>query len=171
METNKPLQRAGYLLAFLLIVIPLIDTTMSVWPLRLSDERWRFGALGTLSNITLVPMLGILIALTIAVIAEHWRTRTVIGWICAVFAVGLAAFAVLFTLDYFQARTGVRPQAQAAVGIATTMALVKYFVSIVTLALLSRAGLTGPRKVVRVARPVVVETTPSPLIVGGSSRA
>ncbi len=171
METNKSLQRAGYLLAFLLILIPLVDMTTSVWPIRLGEERWRYGALGTLSNVTLVPLLGLLIVLTIAVMADHRRTRMVVGWICAAFAVVLAAMCVLFMLDYFQTRTIVRPQFQTPMEVATTTALLKYFVTILTLALLSRAGLSGPRKVVRVVRSSPSESAPAPLLSVGASRA
>lgn len=171
METNRPLQTAGYLLALLLLVIPLYDAATSVWPPHLGDERWRFGAVGALSNLTLVPMLGIFLALCVATFADDRRVRRYIGWFSALLAVAIAAFSVLFILDYFQTRTIIRPQLQHVMAVATVNALAKLIISVITLALLSRAGLSGPRAVVRAKRPVA-EPARAPLIaVGGTSPA
>lgn len=164
METNKPFSRAGYLLAFLLVALPLFDAATGVWPLRLSDERWRFGAVGTLSNITLVPLLGLFLAIGIAILADHRRVRRLVGWICAIFAVAMAAFAVLFILDFFQTRTLVRPQFQGAMTTATTTALVKDLLALITLTLLSRAAFAGPKVVVRKPQVVGREPGPTPLV-------
>lgn len=170
METNRPLQTAGYLLALLLTVVPLYDAATSIWPPHLSDERWRWGSVGALSNLTLVPLLGLFIGLVIATFADDRRTRRFIGWICGLLAVVVAIAAVLFILDYFQTRTLVRPQFQHQMGIATATALAKHILTVIGLALLSRAGLSGPRAVVRSKRPVTAEPTRSPLIsVGGTS--
>ncbi len=174
MESNKSLTRAGYLLAFLLVAIPLFDATMSVWPLHLGDERWRFGAIGTLSNITLVPLLGLFLAITIATLMDMRRTRRFVGWICAVFAVVIAGLAVMFILDFFQTRTMVRPQFQGAMSTATTTAIFKHLFTIIGLILLTRAAFAGPKVVVRKGRAVATEPTASPLIPlagTGASRA
>ena len=172
METNKPLARAGYLLAAILVIIPLFDGTLQVWPLRLSEERWRFGAVGSLSNLVLVPLLGLLLALTIATFADARRTKRVVGAFCAIFAVVLAALSVLFILDYFQVRTMVVPRMQQATSVATATAIGKNVLSIITLALLSRAGFAGPKAVVVVRRGgPVTENSGTPLIpLGGSAR-
>ncbi len=172
MDSNKSLTRAGYLLAFLLVVIPLFDAGTSMWPLRLGDERWRFGAIGSLTNITLVPLLGLLLALSFAVFLDHRRTRRFLGWICGLMALGLAALGVLFILDYFQARATVRPQFQSVVTIATTTALVKDLVTIIVLILLARAGFAGPKVVARKRQAVVAEPVTTPLIpMTGTGRA
>lgn len=171
METNRPLQTAGYLVALLLILVPLFDAGASVWPPHLGDERWRFGAIGALSNLTLIPVLGLFVALAIATMADSRRTRRFIGWLCAILAVVIAVLAALFVLDYFQTRTIVRPQFQHQMAIATTTAVAKHVVTVLALALLSRAGLSGPRAVVRAKRPAA-EPARSPLItVGGTTSA
>lgn len=170
MESNKSLARAGYLIAALLVIIPLFDATASVWPPHLGDERWRFGAVGALSNLTLVPMLGLLVALFIATVFDHRRVRRFIGMICAIFGVVLFAMSVLFILDFFQTRTLVNPRFQHAMGIATATAVGKHVVSIIALALLSRAGFAGPRAAVK-KRVVVTEPAVSPLVgVSGAAR-
>jgi len=171
MESNKPLSRAGYLIAALLIIIPLFDASASVWPPHLGDERWRFGAVGALSNLTLVPLLGFLLALFIASTLDHRRVRRFIGIICAILGVVLAAMAVLFILDYFQTRTLVNPRFQHAMGVATGTAIAKHILSIIALAMLSRAGFAGPRVVAK-RRVTVTEPTATPLVgVPGAVRA
>lgn len=171
METDKPLTRAGYLLAAALIIIPLVDATMSTWPIRFGNEMWRYGAVGTLSSVTLVPLLGLLLTLTIAKFADNRRIRRFVGWICALFAVGIAVLVVMFILDYFQVRATVRPQVQHALSVATTTAIIKHLVSLVILVLLSRAGFAGPKAVVNKRQIRTPEDGSSPLIPMTGTRA
>lgn len=137
---------------------------MSVRPLQLGDDRWRFGAIGTLSNITLVPLLGLFLAIAIATMADMRRTRRVLGWICAIFAVVIAGLAVLFILHYFQALTTVVPRFHSMVTTATMTALFKHLFTIIGLVLLTRAGFPGPKVIARKDRPAVTETTAAPLV-------
>jgi hypothetical protein len=95
----------------------------------------------------------------------------VLGWLCAIFAVALAAMVVIFVLDFFQARAQVRPQFKQAMDVATETSLVKQTLTILTLVLLARLGLTGRKAVVR-KEAVVAEPAPTPLIpLTGSGRA
>lgn len=164
MESNKPLSRAGYTVAFMLVVLPLFDAALGIWPFRLGDERWRFGAIGTLSNIMLVPLLGLLLGLSFAVAMDHRRIRRFLGWISALIAVVIAVLAVLFILDYFQTRTIVQPRFQAAVSSATTVALVKHLLTILALVFLTRAGFAGAKPVTRKRTVPSTEPAPRPLI-------
>ena len=171
MESNKPLAAAGYLIGVLLVVLPLFDIATTVWPPHLADERWRFGALGSLSNVTLVPLLGLLLIISVATVWNHHATRRTVGALAAVFALALAALAVLFVLDFFQTRSMVRPQFKGPMTVAASAALVKHVLAIITLALLSRAGFAGPRpvKVRRVAAAPAGEQTLIPT--GAPARA
>ncbi len=145
MESKKALAYPGYLLAFMLFMIPLFDGITAVLPLRPSQERWRFGAVGALSNMTLVPLLGIFIALALAVYLDHQRVRRVLGWLCALFAVILTAMAASFVLDFFQTRIQVLPKFHTMVDAAAGTSLMKQAFTIVTLVLLARSGLGGTR--------------------------
>ena len=173
METNKSLIRAGYLLAAILVIIPLFDGTLQVWPLRLSDERWRFGSVGSLSNLSLVPLIGFMLAIAIATFRDSRRTKRVLGSICGVLAVVLAGLSVLFILDYFQVRTQVVPRMQQATAVASATAVCKNILSIIILTLLSRAGFAGAKPAVVVRRSGSVTDSPAtPLIpLAGASRA
>ncbi len=173
MESHKPLARAAYALALFLIVFPLWDYTTSVWPPHLGDERWRFGVVGTLSNLLLIPLLGFLIAMATATYEDHRRTRRVLGWICGILAVVGVALVVLFVLDYFQTRTLMNPRVLHVAAVATTNAVVKHICWIIGFTLLSRAGFAGPKAIVQKQRRVVTtEPAASTLIpVGGATRA
>ena len=163
--------RAGYLLSALLIITPLVDGTMQLLPFRFGDERWRFGSVGTLSNILLVPLLGFLIAIAVATLTDARRVKRVLGTICVILGVVLAAISVLFILDYFQVRIAVTPKFQRSVGIATTSALIKNLVAIIILFLLSRSGFAGPRVIVNRKVAPVIETSSTPLLpLGGAAR-
>jgi hypothetical protein len=172
METNKPLARAGYLLAALLVITPLFDATTQVWPLRMSDERWRFGAVGSLSSLLLVPLLGLLLAIAIATLMDSRRVKRVVGSVCGVLALVLAVLSVLFILDYFQVRTIVNPKFQHATSVASTTAMVKNVFSILTLILLARAGFAGPKAVVvRKGAPVTAPSSTPLIPLSGAARA
>lgn len=172
MEINKPMARAGYLLSALLVIMPLVDGIMQLLPLRPGDERWRFGAVGSLSNLLLVPLLGLLLAVGVATLTDARRVKRVVGTICAILAIGLGIVSVLFILDYFQVRTGVTPKFQRSIGIATTSALIKNVVSIIILFLLSRAGFAGPKVTANRKVAPFIDTSSTPLIpLGGAAQA
>lgn len=176
METTKPLARAGYLLAAALVIIPLVDSALPLLPLRLGEERWRWGTVGQLSNVMLVPLLGLLIAITLATLTDGRRVKRVVGAVCGILAVLLAVMSVSFILDYFQVRTLANPNAQHAMAVASTTAFIKNILSIITLALLTRAGFAGPKVVTTVKQTRTTENATlaaaSPLLgVGGTRTA
>jgi hypothetical protein len=165
-SSYKALARPAYLLAFLFLVIPVADAVMTVWPLRFDDERWRFGAVGSFSGITLVPLLGLFVAVTVAIVLDHRRTRKLIGWVSALGALFFAVVLVVFVLDYFQTRAGVRAQFQEAMDVASYTSMIKQFMTIVALALLSDAGIRGPKPVSasKKAKAATPNPEPTPLI-------
>jgi DMSO/TMAO reductase YedYZ heme-binding membrane subunit len=120
----------------------------------------------------LVPLLGLLLAIGVAVLADNRRVRRVLGWICAILALITAILTVLFILDYFQTRTIVRPQFQSVMEKATVGAIVKLICGIVGLLLISRVGFAGPKAVTRKKGVVTEPSAPSPLLpLGGTARA
>jgi cytochrome c biogenesis factor len=174
MESNKPLARAGYLLAAALVIIPIIDSTVPLLPLRLGDERWRWGVVGQFSNVMLVPLVGLFLAMALAQFTDARRLKRILGIIAGILALALAVMSVSFVLDYFQVRTLAKPTAQHAMGVASTTAFIKNIVSIIVLALLSRAGFAGPRVLATPAKARKPEgasvASPSPLVGVGGAR-
>jgi hypothetical protein len=172
METTKPLARAGYLLAAALVIIPIVDSALPLLPLRLGDERWRWGVVGQLSNVMLVPLIGLFLAIVLAQFTDARRVKRFLGIVAGILALLLAVMSVSFVLDYFQVRSLAKPNAQHAMGVMSTAAFIKNLLSIIVLALLSRSGLAGPKPLsaagtARVSN-VPPASTQSPLVgVGG----
>jgi hypothetical protein len=135
----------AYFVAFLLIVIPLFDATMSVFPPRFDNAQWRFGALGLLSNAAMIPMTGVLIAFVTAGFLEQRGVQKAIGIVAAIGVVVCLGALVLFTLDAVQAKVGLRPQLQRGYLIASVTAGVKMVLTAVTFGAFAMAGLRGPK--------------------------
>lgn len=131
MKANRWLTVAGYLLALYLVLVPLFETTIAIWPFGIGDRQWRFGAVGLYTGAMMTPLLGLLIAL---VIALYVRNR---GMIRAIVVVGGAAAAVtllsipVFLMDAVQLRGDVDANAVTAVNVATGSAVFKMILAIV----------------------------------------
>src|SRR5687768_7635051 len=61
----------GYAVGGLFILIPFLDNVISVWPFRLGEVAWRFGAVGLFSRSLLTPLLGLFLLLGLSILAEH----------------------------------------------------------------------------------------------------
>ncbi len=140
METNRPLARAGYLLAALLVVLPVFDAIARVMPFHLSDARWRFQVLGNMSNVPMVPLFGLFLALVFAWWARDLRTRRSVGAICIVLAVIIAAIGIMFVIDYFGVKDAIPPRYQKVAAVASVAAVIKELLAIVVLALFAIAS-------------------------------
>ncbi len=131
----------AYLVAFMLVAIPLFDAAMSVYPFALGNEQWRFGAIGLLSNAFMLPAAGLLIALGTGLAFGHFRFLRILGVLCAIGAVCIVLLLLLFTLDSLQARLNITPQAKLAFVVASFTAGAKMILAVLTLAGIAAAGI------------------------------
>lgn len=102
----RGLLRAAHAAGLLFIVLPLVDYFANVLPLRL-DARWRYGAVGLLSNYLLTPVLGALVIGLVAGFARQRRILLVVAWASAVVGVCVVAGQAIFGLDVLQLRPAV----------------------------------------------------------------
>lgn len=141
---NSRLAPCAYLVAFLLIAIPMFDASMSVAPWHLGSAQWRFGAVGLLSNALMIPAAGALIAVVTAVLCNHvvtLRVLRVLTWIaCATVVLSLA----LFVLDALQTRASIRPDMTMSYQVASLTAACKLLLGAITFALFARACRQNP---------------------------
>lgn len=155
----RPLGWAAYAVAALLVVMPLTDTFLGVWPMRVGQVTWRFGAAGLLSRALMTPLFGLLIGLVTATLLEHrimTRVLSIVAFLGAL--LGVLAM-VMFGLDALQARSGVRPEALTAFDTAWIVALIKYFLGTITAILLGVGGWKAARhRSRRTARPGTAES-------------
>jgi hypothetical protein len=138
-----------YVVAALLIVIPLADFALSVAAPVLSSVQWRFAAVGLLSGFTLTPILGIAMMFVISAILEHRRLQRVLSILCLTIAVVFIVMSAGFVLDVLQLRASVPLEGRPAFQSAWTRALLKHVLAAVALGYLGwrarRMIPAGPR--------------------------
>jgi hypothetical protein len=144
MNRYKYLTWPAYLVAFALVAVPFFDASMQVGSFNPSNEQWRFGAVGLMSNAFMIPAVGLLIALVAAGTFGHWRFLRVLGAICGLGAVIVLALLLLFGLDAIQTRANVQPAARLSFVVASFTAAAKLLLALLTLAAIARAGLKTP---------------------------
>jgi hypothetical protein len=132
MDRLKALVWPGYIVAALLIILPLTDTLLSVWPIRLGDVSWRFGATGLFSRALMTPLLGLLLILAVALMSGHRRVTRGVAIVGGLAVITIIGTSVMFLLDAIQMRTQVRPEAKTAFDVASIVALAKYGLAMLT---------------------------------------
>jgi hypothetical protein len=145
MALQRQLAAPAYLVAFALIVIPPLDALMQVIPFRLHDPRWRFGAFGLLSNAMMIPVTGLLIAFVVSTLFEHRVLQRTLGMLSLAVATATVGVLIVFGLDALQVRQQVPPAAQLAFRVASTTAVTKSILGILTLGAFGLASFKAPK--------------------------
>ena len=129
---------ALYFVAIVLIVIPVFDAATSVYPFHLANSQWRFAIIGLLSNALLLPTIGMLMAVLVAVTQEHDRTIRMLKITNWVLAVLMGLTVATFMLDTVQSKTAIRPEMLTGYYVASLTALVKLVMAVACLGLFAR---------------------------------
>jgi hypothetical protein len=148
-----------YLLAFILILVPLVDAAVSITPFHVRNVQWRFGAIGLFTNTLLTPGVGFTLAVVTAALLQHFRTQrvlSILAWISVVVLLGLL---VVFALDALQTRAMVRPEMMRPFVLASTVAACKLVLWTIAFIVFARAS-----RVPRALRRSAESPAPSMLI-------
>lgn len=137
MKLNRLIVVVLYAMAILMMVMPLGETLLSVWPVRAGDTAWRFGAAGLFSRALMTPLLGLVLLGILGYLLAHRRAVLATSVLAAVGALILLLAEGLFLLDAVQMRAQVRTEARLAFDLASTLAFVKIGTSMVLTALLA----------------------------------
>lgn len=139
-------RRVLFLVAILLVALPLVQALLQIWPLQLSNIQWRFGAANALSSILMLPVLGLSLLLIVARSLGSTALSRTVGAIASVFTIGLLGSLVVFALDAQQLKTIVSSQMSAAFN-TTTMRVgfitVAFLFAYAFLAIMSFTALRG----------------------------
>lgn len=142
----RPLAWAAYAVALLLIIMPLVEVVLGIWPLRVGQVNWRFGAAGLVSQSVMTPLLGLFLAIATAALVGHRIAARVLSVIALAGGImGILAIA-MFGLDALEARASVRPESMTAFDRASIVAGVRYILGTVTAFLLGIGGWKASRK-------------------------
>ncbi|MEX2375124.1 MAG: hypothetical protein WD942_05990 [Dehalococcoidia bacterium] len=125
MKTNRTLLAAGYGLAVLLMLIPVTDTFLRVWPTRVGEVAWRYGAMGLASNALMTPVMGLAFGIGTALFARHRRVLRALAVLTGLGVTLLVVLGVGFVLDLLRVRSGVSAEALSAFDVANFQALLK----------------------------------------------
>ncbi|HEY0674258.1 MAG TPA: hypothetical protein VGD27_18435 [Longimicrobiales bacterium] len=139
MKFNRPLITVVYAVAALMIVLPLLEVVLSVWPLRYGQTSWRFGSIGLMSQAIMTPLLGMTLLVGTAVALDHRRTLLAISGFALLITLLLLVIVPTFALDAVQMRAQVRPTAHRAFDFSALLAAIKLFFTLV-IALLVALG-------------------------------
>lgn len=141
----RPLAWAAYAVSFLLIVLPVVDLLLSVWPLRLGQATWRFGTVGLMSQTLMLMLLGMLLALATAALVGHRLVSQLLAWLALTGSVLGAVAMLMFGLDGLQVRSGVRVEAMGGFDRAAIVAIGKFALATGTALLMGIGGLKVSR--------------------------
>jgi hypothetical protein len=131
LEPDEALAGPLYLVAGLLVVMPLMDFAMSIGPAQFASVQWRFASVGLLSGYTLMPLLGLALALGLAGLTRQRAAQRVLIVLCLTLAVVMLLIAVGFLLDVMQVRATVPAEGRPAFQSASTRALVKHLLAVI----------------------------------------
>jgi hypothetical protein len=126
MKSSSPeraLYPIAYAIALLLVVLPLLEFTLTIWPLRPNGLMWRFGTFGLLTQALMLPTFGIFVAIIASATLLHRRILLTLAVIAGLFVIVYSAGLVLFVLDGLQARATARPELRQTVGVTTIRAV------------------------------------------------
>lgn len=106
----RALGRVLYLLALLLIVGPLSQWLVIVWPMHLDFAQWRYGAIGLLEERLTLPMIGLFVAIVSASLLEQRAIQGILAGVSLAAAPTFVVLALTISLDGLQLRHTVRPE-------------------------------------------------------------
>lgn len=127
----KRMSGAVYLAALLMVLFPLGDLWVNILPLSPTVLDWRYGVVGLLSGFLLTPVIGLLIAVGMAFLAEQYRILSFLGRAAVVGGCFLVGLAVLFTVDALRLRGGVPGDQLGTFNLAVSRSLAKLLLTAV----------------------------------------
>lgn len=114
-----------YLIAALLIVVPIIDFVTSIFPYLPSSTKWRFASSSLFAGFLLTPLLGVALAMLVAGLMNHRSVLRWIGILSFLVALALLAISALLALDVVELRATAEQDVRMAVVLSGARAILK----------------------------------------------
>ncbi|AHG90013.1 hypothetical protein J421_2476 [Gemmatirosa kalamazoonensis] len=134
-----------YPVTLLLILVPLVDLSLRIFPPQFGSLQWRFGAVGTLLGNFGTILLGIGLTGLLAAFNGHRGLLRIIGYVTLVLSAVSIAVLALFALDAVQMRTLANPNYKRAVLLSSGGAMFAGLFGVFTLFSLGRGALAASR--------------------------
>jgi hypothetical protein len=133
-------------LALLLIVEPLSQWMVIVWPMHPDVVQWRYGSIGLLEERLTLPAVGLFMAILAASLLEHRAVQGTLAGLSLLAAPALAVLAVTISLDGLQLRYSVRTEQLRGFELSLARTVLVLLYAAVVAAVLGRAALKARRK-------------------------
>ena len=133
----RRLRVPGYLFLGIAMIMPVIDLFVGVYPLRISQVVWRFGAVGLLSSAVAAPLLVLFFIFALALFLGDRKVVLFVGVLSALIALLLIGGAGSFSLDALQMKRRVQAAAQLKYMMASGQALFKLLIEALSAIVLS----------------------------------
>lgn len=130
----------------------MLDVAVAVFPGDVGAAAWRFGALGIVARSITTPLVGLLIALSVALILDHQRTANVIGVLAGIAAGLLLLCLPLFIFDAVKLRWQVEDGARASFAVSATLASLKLLAAVVVAGMAAASGTRGARRIAAIPK-------------------
>ena len=104
MAPNRFLAFAGYGICTYLGVVPLTEAVLALWPFRLSETAWRFGAAGLFTQALMTPLLGLCLAAALALCLRHRAMLRFLAVLSGLVVIVILVALPLFVLDAMAVR-------------------------------------------------------------------
>lgn len=155
-----------YPLGVLLMLVPLVDLSLRVFPPRFGQLQWRFATVGVaLGNLGTI-LLGLALVGLVAAIVGHRKLLKTLGVFALVMAIVLIAVLVLFALDAVQIRQMAAANFKRQIVTSSLGAAFAGTMATISLFAIGRSALLASKDS-RVSQPRA-KAAPSPLVVAGS---
>ena len=136
----------GYLIFFVVLIIPVVDYAAAMLPMHLSNPTWRFGAMGLSGGYAVATIAELYLFFALAVAARDRKVIITVGVVAAVIAVVLLGSSAIFVLDALQTRALVTPATMNRFDMGAVEAMIKLLLGVVAGAVLALAAFRTARR-------------------------
>jgi hypothetical protein len=159
----------AYVIATLVILVPLMEIGGSAWPYRISNPEWRLSLVSAAAAASTAILLGLLLIYVLGTLFDDRAAIWLVALIGALMTASCVTAGGFFFLDALELRSRVSPGSEGRFGVASSLALTKVFLAgfaaLVIAVSAFRAGRNLHRASLRKTR------RPAPVIVNSSSTA
>lgn len=129
-QPYRPFLKGVYPVGALIVLSAVLEPGLRVWPLRLGEVGWRFGAVGMFSTAVIGVLFGIVCTMGIAALLGHRRTFRTLAGLNLAMGVTVGIVLMLFLLDALQLRDSVNPEMKFGFDLSVMKAAVTLFLSV-----------------------------------------
>ena len=167
-EAIRRTRAPAYVIATLVILVPLMEIGGSAWPYRIHNPEWRLSFITAAAGASTAILLGLLL---IYVLGALFDDRPAI-WLVALFGTLMTVFCALaggsFLLDVLELRSRVSPGSEGRFGVVSALALAKVCFAGLGALVIAVSAFGAGRNLRRGLRKA---NKPAPVIVNSSSAA